>query len=546
MGWQDAPLEQESSTASWKDAPIENAQQVNQPINEESPSLGKQALTFAANKVKDYANIGFGGIRGAGSIGSTILLPADMINQKLRGDDFLSMKDNEQRRNDMTMALKGMGADTDSNEFGLGKLGAEIAGTYDIGGVIGGGKLLGGTALGNSIKSGGMALDLPKAKNASEVIKQFLLRAGGGAVSGATTAGLVNPNDVKTGAIVGGALPVAAKVAGNVGTGIYNSIVPEASPKIIQLAEKAKNLGIDIPADRLTNSKHLNAVASTLNYVPFSGRAATEQKFESQLNKALSNTFGQNSDNVTMSLRKASNELGHKFDNTLKNNAVKVDAQFLDDLARTRQNAVDDLVGDELTRIDKQINNITSKLKDGVIDGQAAYNIKKTLDRIGNGKGNDAFHARELKKDLMNALDRSLGEKGAKDFAEVRKHYGTMLDLEGIAQNGAEGGISIARLANMKGIRNPELQDLADISAQFLKAREGQHGAAQRAVVGGLAGYAGGIPALVGGAAVGRGINTALNSELAKKAALGKLNSPKLTAEELKILTSTLPILANQ
>jgi hypothetical protein len=314
----------------------------------------------------------------------------------------------------------------------------------------------------------------------------------------------------------------------------------------VRLADKAKSLGIDIPADRLVDSKPLNALASTLNYVPMSGRAATEQKFESQLNKALSKTFGQNSENVTMALRKASAELGHKFDNTLKSNVVKVDQQLMDDIAKTRQEAANELVGDSLKIIDKQIKNLMSKANNGAIDGQAAYNIKKTLDRIGNGKGNEAFHARELKRTLMTALDRSLGPQGAKDFAEVRKHYGTMLDLEGLAKNGAEGGISIARLANMKDIMNPDLQDLADISAQFLKAREGQHGAMQRAVVGTSAGYFGGPAALAAGVALGRGANMALNSNLAKKAALGQINGPKLTKEELKALTSITPIAATE
>lgn len=34
-----------------------------------------------------------------------------------------------------------------------------------------------------------------------------------------------------------------------------------------------------------------------------------------------------------------------------------------------------------------------------------------------------------------------------------------------------------------KNIKNPELQDLADISAQFLRTRESPHGAMQRVVL---------------------------------------------------------------
>jgi hypothetical protein len=92
-----------------------------------------------------------------------------------------------------------------------------------------------------------------------------------------------------------------------------------------------------------------------------------------------------------------------------------------------------------------------------------------------------------------------------------------MLDLKKMAQNGADGDISIARLANMKNIGNPELQDLADISAQFLKSRESPHGAMQRLMLGGLGAVGAGSgamsPVLLGGAmAAGRGANAALNS----------------------------------
>lgn len=125
--------------------------------------------------------------------------------------------------------------------------------------------------------------------------------------------------------------------------------------------------------------------------------------------------------------------------------------------------------------------------------------------------------AGDLKKSLMGALNHSLKPEDAADFAKVRQQYGTMLDLKKMAQNGADGDISIARLANMKNIGNPELQDLADISAQLLKSRESPHGAMQRLMLGGLGAVGAGSgamsPVLLGGAmAAGRGANAALNS----------------------------------
>jgi hypothetical protein len=249
----------------------------------------------------------------------------------------------------------------------------------------------------------------------------------------------------------------------------------------------------------------------------------------SQFNRAISRTFGQNSDNVTGALRKAELDLGTKFERVLSQNTVKYDKQLIDDLVSSLDTAGKELTEGEAKVIGKMVDDIFDKAKrvgnDLVLEGQAAYNIKKSLDRIGNRNTNEAFYARELKKSLMGALDRSLGPTEAAAFKDLRKQYGNMLDIETIAQRGAEGGVSIGRLANMRGINNGELNELADIAAQFLKTREAPHGAAQRIVLGtiglGAAGATGTVPLLAGGVTAGRVANSALNSNAMKNAMLG-------------------------
>ena len=335
---------------------------------------------------------------------------------------------------------------------------------------------------------------------------------------------MVDPDSAVTGAVIGGMLPPVMKGLGAVGQAIGRAVRGAgASPEIVALADRAKQLGIDIPADRLTNSKPMNAVAAGLNYVPFSGRAATELKMERQLNTAASKLVGQNTPNMTKALRDSSVDLGAKFDRVLQGNAVKVDNQFLNELAATESSAIKELGKDALHPIAKQIDEILAKGANGVIDGQAAYNIKRTLDRIGRRSGPEAFHAIELKKSLMGALDRSLGPKEAAAFAQTRQQYGNMLALEKIAKNGAEGEISVARLANMQNINNKPLQELADIAAQFVKPREGQHGAAQRAAAAvGITGF-GGPAALAGTILGGRSMNALMNSGVAKNLVQNRL-----------------------
>jgi hypothetical protein len=475
-----------------------------------------------ADRAKEAGgNLLAGAVRGAGSIGATLLTPVDAAARALGvQNDFIGRTD---RREAMDASLQDLGADPNSLAFKTGKLGAEVAGTAGVGGMLANGvRALGATraaaglepiidGVARGLETGGFRVG-PLAGTGMGTAA----RIGTGAAVGGASAALVNPEDAPSGALIGGALPGAAQIAGKTGAAIRRAVAPEISPEVRQLAQRAEELGINIPADRLVNSRPLNAVAAGLNYVPFSGRAATEDAMASQLNRRLSNLFGQDSSNVTMALRKADDALGGQFDNFLRSNAVKVDQQFMTDLAESANRASRELGSDGARIIGNQVDDILAKAGSGVIDGQAAYNIKKTLDQIGKRNSPEAWYALDLKGKLMNALNRSVGPEKATAFQELRQQYGNMLELQKLAKNGAEGEVSVARLANMKNIGNPQMQELANIAAQFVKAREGQHGAAQRAMVGGIGAYVGGVPGLLAGAAAGRATNMALNSKPVK------------------------------
>lgn len=509
----------------------------------DEPSAIQSIATGAANTTRDLVA---GGLRGAAGIGATLLQPTDYLSDKIAGRPGGTA--NAERRAGIEGGARAIASDPSSLSYSGAKLGTEIAGTAGVGGALAAplraavpavasafpaaGNAL--ARLASSVGTSGMTVGGAPASGALQTGGNALLRMAGGAVTGGASAGLINPNDAGFGAVVGGAVPGASQVAGGIARAAGRSLRGGGSvgPEVVQLAERAKQLGIDIPADRLVNSKPLNAVASSLDYIPFSGRTATMNKMEDQLNTAVSRTFGQDSPNIALALRKASDDLGAKFDRVLSSNTVNVDAQFVQDLATAANQASRELGSDGAAIIGKQVDDILSKAATGQIDGQAAYNIKKTLDRISNRNSPEAFYARDLKQKLMEALDRSLGPQEAAAFAQTRKQYGSMLAMEKIAQNGAEGGVSIARLANMKNINNPELQELADISAQFLKSREGAHGSAQRVVLGTGAlltgGATGTLPAVGAGMALGRGTNMLLNSAAVKNAALGQPQTNRL------------------
>lgn len=508
--------------------------------------------SFLDSAKSAVGNLAAGAVRGAGSIGATLLAPIDMAKDALAGKG-LSLESNRQRRADIDAGLATMGADPESGWYQTGKIGGEIAGTLGAGPGLANAlvKVAPGVASAapsfiNALSSSGMTLGRPAAATALGRVGDLGIRAAGGAVSGGVTAAMVDPESMGEGAAIGAAFPLATAAAGTGMRAVGNALRGKPiSPEVASLASKADQLGIEIPADRLANSKPLNALAASLNYIPLSGRTATEAKMQTQFKQALSRTFGQNSDNISTALDQARVDLGREFDRVLQSTPVKVDMQFMQDLAAAANRAASELGGDGASVIAKQIDDIVAKGSTGVIDGQAAYNIKKTLDRIGKQNAPQAFYARDLKDALMGALNRSLGPQEAAKFATTRKQYGNMLTLENLVQNGAEGDISLARVANLKNIRNAELQDLADIAAQFMRVRESPHGAMQRVF---LAGSATPMSALIAAMPVARTANVALNSQAMRNALLGNPNPgiQNALANALPLTSTAAPVLIAQ
>lgn len=144
-------------------------------------------------------NIAAGAVRGAGSIGATLLSPIDAAARAMGVEnEYIGRRD---RREAMTEGLRSMGADPESASFQVGKIGAEVAGTAGIPGVLSKAAQSVGAApaIVNALRTGGLTKDVGMAT-----------RIGAGATSGATAAGLVNPEEATTGALVGGAVPMIA------------------------------------------------------------------------------------------------------------------------------------------------------------------------------------------------------------------------------------------------------------------------------------------------------------------------------------------------
>src|SRR5574343_88953 len=171
-------------------------------------------------------NLAAGAIRGAGSIGATIIRP------------FESSEENAERRRQMDEVLASAGADTESLLYGAGKLGAEVAGTAGVGGALAipvrlaarGAPFMAPVAA--ALSSGGMGAATTAGKIAS------------GAVVGGAGAGLIDPEMSGAGAIAGAVVPfVPGILAKGVGKLVDLRQIPQN--KAAGIARNA--LGPDLP-----------------------------------------------------------------------------------------------------------------------------------------------------------------------------------------------------------------------------------------------------------------------------------------------------------
>lgn len=163
-----------------------------------------------------------GAVRGAGSIGSTLLelTPVGQVQRYMSGK---SLKDSyKERTQAIDSTLSGAGANTDSLPYQGGKLAGEIAGTAGVGGAIAnvarGIPVLAKAApsLINAIGSSGMTAGASSANLAT--------RVAGGSIAGGAQAALANPEDAGMGAAIGGALPIGGALVKGIGTAARKAI----------------------------------------------------------------------------------------------------------------------------------------------------------------------------------------------------------------------------------------------------------------------------------------------------------------------------------
>lgn len=482
-------------------------------------------------------NIGAGAVRGAGSIGATIMAPVDAAARAMGIEN--SVIGRTDRRSAMDEALRGMGAETDSLAYQGGKLGAEIAGTAGAGGVLAKGAQVAGAAmpLVQALRTGGMSA------GGVSGVPGLAIRAAGGAASGGASAGMVNPEEAGMGASIGGAIPVGAKVVGEAGKLLGKALRP--SGEMSAMAQKAQQYGIPIGLGDVSENKIVQATKSILRDAPFSGgmaQGAQEAKQEA-FNKAVGTTFGAPEKKLTLSvLDDAQKRMGAEFDRIWGGNALQVDPaliQKMSDLDAVAQK----LPASEGASLQKEIQDIYSRMVPDAngnmqIPGDVANKFQQYLRRRAEGSVGLRNELSDLRQALIQSFNRSVDPADAAALTLTREQYKAFKTVEPILRS-AELGVAGRSAGDVPASLLPgavnksysnldaELADLAQVGSKFLVDRTPQTGGSARAALqntaigAALAGGAMTTPWALAAVPSAMGLQKLLQSPGAAKALLG-------------------------
>lgn len=434
--------------------------------SERGKSLGSKVM-------QQVGNLTAGAVRGAGSIGATLLRP------------FESGAENDARRKAMTDALASMGADPESLAFGAGKIGAEIAGTSGVGGLFAKGAQALGAAprVVQALTTSGMTTGVAPVGAAAKAA-DLALRSGAGAVVGGASTALVNPEDAGTGAVIGGAMPGALKLAGAAGKKVGGFLRgAEASPEVLASAKAAQGAGYVIPPTQVKPSLGNRLLEG------FSGKLTTAQN-ASAANAGVTDSLAAKAlglapdtkitPEILVQIRQ---DAGKAYEALRGTGTVKADQaydQALDAIVAKYKGASAGFPG--LTK--PEVESVVTTMRQPIFTADSAVDAVRVMrDKAdaayGSGDKGLGKAFKEAANALESQLERHLAETGQpaqvlEDFQKSRKLIAKSYTVEG-ALNKTTGTVDAKKIGAQIQKGKPitdELRQIGDFANQFPKAAQ--------------------------------------------------------------------------
>lgn len=398
------------------------------------------------------------------------------------------------------------------------------------------------------------------AKVAAPLINRLVAAAGqgalGGAITGATSSSANDKSlaeNVGEGALTGGLAGPTLPIAASVGKGITSSLLSSISPERAALAQKAAANGIDLDASQVSESPIFKKFNQVSGWLPFSGAQKVSDKQIGQFTKGVSNTFGEDTTNITPQvLRDARKRIGDDYETVGKNTTINSDPQYIQDLSKVYHQANLMLSPDQFKIFSKNLTGILDRFNNLTLPGEVWQHIRRSNEpltkAINNNKNTDLGDAL---KGLKVATDQVFKRSAPQDMypllQQADRQYANMKTIEKLALNDPEGRVSPLRLmskvvANGDKLKGGKLSELADIGRAFFpqpadsgtplgemvadKIGKSMATPVSALATGAHALASGGLilPTVesVGGLALNRAVRSAVNSNVVKDAIINK------------------------
>lgn len=304
-------------------------------------------------------------------------------------------------------------------------------------------------------------------------------------------------------------------------------------PALRDLAMKAESYGIPVTMGQLTDSRFVRTLKSVVDKLPFSGSQKLQGQQQKAFNRAVAQTFGESTDNVSMEVAGAAKErLGKAFSALSARNKMKVDGQLLDDLVSLSDEVTKTGTTDNARAVTSLVDDFLSKSDGGVVSGKAYREMDSRIGKLmrSTQDGDKRHYLGRLRDAIRDGMDRHITPQDSKAWQTIRKQYRNLFTVKDLIEKSPTGDLSpqlllgLVRRAdkNMAFTGGGELGDLARIGQRFLKDPIPNSGTAERLLAAGAVGgggYALGIdPATLATMALaGRGIGGVLNSNAGRR-----------------------------
>lgn len=248
---------------------------------------------------------------------------------------------------------------------------------------------------------------------------------------------------IPLGGIVGGAAPVIGGAISK-GANLLTPKVDEAIKPVASLAEKYK---IPLSVDQLTSSRPIKNIQKLSQELPFSGVGKFKDAQMSAFNRALTKTFGKESEKITPEVMdSAFTNLGKQFDDLGRGKVFDIGENF----SSYVKSVMDDAPAysdDAVNKFKQQVDVVYKNAKDGKITGEALGFLRNRINRLAR-KASDA-DTKELFRDLENGIIdiMTAGDDAAKDaFSKTKQQYKNLLVVEPLASKAKAGNINPTEL----------------------------------------------------------------------------------------------------